>query len=1379
MHAYSWCCHKSKQLLRLSVGSLSWNWSRKFSIDTEGITTIKLNNNVVAVIKIKRLSNFQKQVIIDGQLIIHNQLSYPIQLRCEFPVYSPADSKSPKSFFIKSLAPQCSSPAFILTAEQCKCMQISATAILDSQLWSKNISIGDNVPLEIPWKTNNRFQSVWCQVIQQKTSTLINSIVVFLAPLFVLRSNLPMPINVEITSQGEGKTCIIELIGQGHEINVFKSSGVQSELQLSFLSKTDLKITSPLNSISLSDMSKILLHKIDDSENLYDYCHTMKPVHYKLWPYSFLERPSNLQTCLEALYPCSDRQNDILPAVPSSNVSCKLKIECSQRWTGLNTVLYDIKPDVILINRLRTDLFLFNKNEMEWMLPPNSVAIPFQPYESFRLSILENGEFFYSSPLVVEKNCSAKIVSSKENLDSAFFYDKTIEKIPQNGSVNVLIRIQMDKQKVILFKLHSELQENIVVITAFPVIILACETDKELLFSLSCATNDTKNITLPATDTVIFENTSKDTHPLLVWEAISDISSLDSSVILDYFVTITTPSSQSWSIPTRFHSEMNENSRHSISVPIKCGDNCFTTIPLAITSHQHNGMLFLIANIDTCPLLLLHNRTNVNIYYGQSSSSTIGKNDNRAIYEEHQKHSAVPVISPGSSAHYSFPSLQKQFPCVPDDSCLLCFGLKEDNGPNFVWSIPFKVDVAKQFVHILGVCDFMVCSERIGHTVNLFIDPVNRIEVTANEVRSRIVLATNASINCDKKESVKSKDSVNEKVKEYKQKTKAQLTSIKRTRKPSASTVKPSKIYFVSLRIIHVSLIICDEFQEINESIEILRLNIDNVILYSRPQNENFNWLQDISLCFEHIQLDNQMNEGNIVYDFPVVLHRHIEAKNTQSDDSENIFLPNKIRENSMFICKIVIELPCEDNNCIVVQSVDVEMLPVSLYLEDSFYYKIMDLLKTYVPISFHEHELQWCDIYIPKDIKCISTIFMYPVHFQHFKFNIQEVSLSLHASLKLYLSLEHSLLRFQPFERENIFTSHYEIGRMIIIHYFTGALFRAGWVVGSLDLLGNPAGFARAVGVGMSDFVYLPYRGLMHGPRAFISGLTNGAISLFTQISSGAITCVASLASSISKNMDFLCLDGEHLARQEITRRHLPQGISEGLTQGLNAFGLSILGAVAGLVDHPLQVLVSPSTPLETATGIVGGLGKGIIGVFTKPIGGAAELLSQTGHGFLHGAGWLNPPKRQYQPVTMSFKMVSSSAVKYICKVALCQSFGDVLLHVEATYVNENGEYEKNILLLTSEALFIIPNCAFRKKLFLESGNVVERVTEYLKKNHEEVSNSAESDLDFSNHQDMIKPEILNSSSSYHIFFLYPKDRNLFLTLFNYAKSKALHKGF
>lgn len=62
--------------------------------------------------------------------------------------------------------------------------------------------------------------------------------------------------------------------------------------------------------------------------------------------------------------------------------------------------------------------------------------------------------------------------------------------------------------------------------------------------------------------------------------------------------------------------------------------------------------------------------------------------------------------------------------------------------------------------------------------------------------------------------------------------------------------------------------------------------------------------------------------------------------------------------------------------------------------------------------------------------------------------------------------------------------------------------------------------------------------------------------------------------------------------------------------------------GAIAGIVDQPMQNFQRtwdlPGSAGSTAKGLISGVGKGIVGVFTKPIGGAAELVSQTGYG-----GW------------------------------------------------------------------------------------------------------------------------------------------------------------
>lgn len=92
-------------------------------------------------------------------------------------------------------------------------------------------------------------------------------------------------------------------------------------------------------------------------------------------------------------------------------------------------------------------------------------------------------------------------------------------------------------------------------------------------------------------------------------------------------------------------------------------------------------------------------------------------------------------------------------------------------------------------------------------------------------------------------------------------------------------------------------------------------------------------------------------------------------------------------------------------------------------------------------------------------------------------------------------------------------------------------------------------------------DFFFLPYQGLMQGPWAFITGVTQGSSSLFRHITSGTLISITNLASSISRNMDRLSFDKIHLERNEELRRCPPIGVTRGLSQGLTGFGISLLG--------------------------------------------------------------------------------------------------------------------------------------------------------------------------------------------------------------------------
>ena len=102
------------------------------------------------------------------------------------------------------------------------------------------------------------------------------------------------------------------------------------------------------------------------------------------------------------------------------------------------------------------------------------------------------------------------------------------------------------------------------------------------------------------------------------------------------------------------------------------------------------------------------------------------------------------------------------------------------------------------------------------------------------------------------------------------------------------------------------------------------------------------------------------------------------------------------------------------------------------------------------------------------------------------------------------------------------------------------------------------------------------------------------------------------------------------------------------GFAQGLSGFGLSLLGAVAGIVDQPIQGIQRASDAREMASSVITGVGKGLLGVVTKPIGGAMELVSQTGQGILQGTGLSKLPDRLF-PVGESLMFCSkNSQLKY-----------------------------------------------------------------------------------------------------------------------------------
>ena len=171
---------------------------------------------------------------------------------------------------------------------------------------------------------------------------------------------------------------------------------------------------------------------------------------------------------------------------------------------------------------------------------------------------------------------------------------------------------------------------------------------------------------------------------------------------------------------------------------------------------------------------------------------------------------------------------------------------------------------------------------------------------------------------------------------------------------------------------------------------------------------------------------------------------------------------------------------------------------------------------------------------------------------------------------------------------------------------------------------------------------------------------------------------------------MDRLAMDSEHSIRNEETCRHIPMGMANGLLQGLELFSLSILGAIAGLAEQPMASFRNRSDSQAAATTVLSGVGKGLVGVVAKPVGGVAQLISQTGQGILYGTGLMNIPHRRHRQIEQDARINTTSS--YLKLARCCQITDDQDEIIDTLeYVLEHHCIEHGIFILTKTGHFLV----------------------------------------------------------------------------------------
>ena len=199
--------------------------------------------------------------------------------------------------------------------------------------------------------------------------------------------------------------------------------------------------------------------------------------------------------------------------------------------------------------------------------------------------------------------------------------------------------------------------------------------------------------------------------------------------------------------------------------------------------------------------------------------------------------------------------------------------------------------------------------------------------------------------------------------------------------------------------------------------------------------------------------------------------------------------------------------------------------------------------------------------------------------------------------------------LRFNALMLENARISVPALMANVQSHYTQESIRQMHIILGSADFLGNPVGLFNNVSSGVADIFYEPYQGLVmtDRPQELGIGIAKGASSFVKKSVFGFSDSMAKFTGSMGKGLAAATLDKEYQDQRRMSKsRNRPKHALYGVTSGGNAFATSVASGIGGLARHPMQ-----GAEKEGVQGFVKGVGKGFLGLATKPAIGAFDLAS------------------------------------------------------------------------------------------------------------------------------------------------------------------------
>jgi vacuolar protein sorting-associated protein 13A/C len=376
---------------------------------------------------------------------------------------------------------------------------------------------------------------------------------------------------------------------------------------------------------------------------------------------------------------------------------------------------------------------------------------------------------------------------------------------------------------------------------------------------------------------------------------------------------------------------------------------------------------------------------------------------------------------------------------------------------------------------------------------------------------------------------------------------------------------------------------------------------------------------QTVSASIKWIQIDNQLYGGI----FPMILYPSVVPKSyTETEAHPSVHAQiTRVKDDSYGVQYI--------------KYATLLLQQMTLEIDEDFVYALLDFSKVPGAAWSETHEGKLCDdsldIPEPKQQQQGQDIYFELLNIQPMQLDLSfvrtervnvEDKTSSRNPLMFFLNIltmaigniNDAPVRFNALMLENARVSTAVLTHNVSAHYAQEALYQVHKILGSADFLGNPVGLFNNLSSGVADIFYEPYQGFIMSdkPEQLGIGIAKGATSFMKKSVFGVSDSFSKFSGSIAKGLAAATMDKQFQDRRRMTRaRNRPKHALYGVSAGANSFVSSLASGVGGLARKPLE-----GAEQEGFAGFFKGVGKGVLGLATKPAIGIFDLASNVSEG-------------------------------------------------------------------------------------------------------------------------------------------------------------------